>query len=72
MSDPKHPTAAAERLAFLRAEGKRLREELKAVESELDTHRVKCPTCRCRILPGDACSCCADVGWDYAFCGVEP
>ena len=24
-----------------------------------DSIKVKCPTCRCRIYPGNACCCCA-------------
>ena len=24
-----------------------------------DKLKIKCPTCRCRIYPGSACSCCA-------------
>ena len=28
---------------------------------ELDALRVKCPTCRCLLMPGAVCRCCADV-----------
>lgn len=42
-----------ERLELLQACSRRYRELLEAF-------RVKCPTCRCRILPGHECVCCAD------------
>lgn len=29
------------------------------LSAELDAHRVKCTTCRCMVLPGRACLCCA-------------
>lgn len=35
--------------------------EIMRINRELDAFRVKCPTCRCRLLPGATCECCADV-----------
>jgi hypothetical protein len=34
--------------------------ELRDIDSQIDQHKVKCPTCRCRILPETACACCAE------------
>jgi hypothetical protein len=31
-----------------------------AVRQARDTLKVQCPTCRCRVLPGEACGCCAE------------
>jgi ribosomal protein L32 len=39
---------------------KEAREHLTRLLKKLDTFKVKCPTCRCRILPGKTCACCAD------------
>ncbi len=36
--------------------------QLKDTESALDHYRVKCPTCRCRILPDEPCACCVGRG----------
>lgn len=40
-------------------------DEWRAIEREaqvaIDSFRVKCPTCRCRILPGQTCGCCASM-----------
>ena len=33
-----------------------------AAREAFDAQRVKCAGCRCHILPGDTCSCCADTG----------
>ena len=30
------------------------------ISKAIDALRVKCPTCRCRILPGQICGCCAE------------
>ena len=27
----------------------------------MDAVRVKCPTCRCRIMPDEQCACCEDA-----------
>ena len=35
------------------------RELIRTVYAGIDACRAKCPTCRCRILPGEVCSCCA-------------
>lgn len=43
--------------------------QLRAVEQELAKYRVKCPTCRCRILPGETCACCVSNAHDV---GDEP
>lgn len=34
--------------------------ELGKVNARIDAYRVKCPTCRCRILPDRTCNCCDD------------
>lgn len=47
-------------IASLQAEQKGLRRQYAEVEAKLDTYRTKCPTCRCRILPGEECRCCGD------------
>ena len=47
-------------IAALQSEKSRLLGELRTVEAKLSKHRVKCPTCRCRILPGTRCACCAE------------
>jgi hypothetical protein len=31
-----------------------------AVRHARDALKVKCPTCRCRVLPGTECGCCAE------------
>ena len=31
----------------------------------MDKLKTKCPTCRCRIIQGEACDCCADAEPDY-------
>lgn len=36
----------------------------RSVRDQIDALRVKCPTCRCRIVPGAKCMCC----WSY---GIE-
>jgi hypothetical protein len=37
-------------------------ESVLALTAKLDAFRTKCPGCRCRLLPGEACWCCeADV-----------
>ena len=36
-----------------------LLDRVRELNAELDKRRVKCPTCRCRILPGATCACCA-------------
>lgn len=33
--------------------------ELRHVNARIDEYKVKCPTCRCRILPATVCACCA-------------
>lgn len=33
---------------------------LHIVGRAVDALRVKCPTCRCRILPGTTCACCGE------------
>jgi hypothetical protein len=47
------------RIATLRQRRIALTDELADVNRQLNAQRVKCPTCRCRILPGDVCTCCA-------------
>lgn len=34
------------------------RELMRDIRGQIDALKVKCPTCRCRILPDSACSCC--------------
>jgi len=46
-------------IAELLSEKSDLLRRLREVDAKLEKHRVKCPTCRCRILPGRTCSCCA-------------
>lgn len=36
-----------------------LHQELGEVQKQLNAFRVKCSGCRCRILPGTTCGCCA-------------
>lgn len=36
-------------------------ELVRHIRSQVDALRVKCPTCRCRIMPGVECSCCAYI-----------
>ncbi len=38
--------------------------QVRALDAELDKRKVKCPTCRCRILPGQTCRCCARTSCD--------
>ena len=41
------------------------RDSVLALTAKLDAFRVKCPGCRCRLLPGETCRCCeADVEVD--------
>jgi hypothetical protein len=47
-------------IAGLLSEQEDLRRRYMANKAKLDRHRVKCPTCRCRILPGETCRCCAE------------
>lgn len=42
-------------------ERRELLDQVRSLDVELDARRVKCPTCRCRILPGSACACCAET-----------
>ena len=34
--------------------------QLLALSAKVDAYKVKCPTCRCRILPWAECRCCAE------------
>ena len=38
--------------------------QLHDVNAALDRYKVKCPTCRCRILPEETCRCCAEPACD--------
>lgn len=40
---------------------------LRTIARQRDRLRVKCPTCRCRIMPDSVCGCCAG-----AIADVEP
>jgi len=40
-----------------------LQDQIKALDDQLDTYRNKCPTCRCKLLPGQVCGCCADASF---------
>lgn len=31
-----------------------------ATDAAFTSLKVKCPTCRCRIYPGETCTCCAE------------
>jgi hypothetical protein len=53
-ADPKHE------IAHLKSRKESLILQLQDVNAALDKYRVKCPTCRCRILPETTCACCAD------------
>lgn len=55
-------------LEELLAQKAELVSELGKVNARIDEYRVKCPTCRCRILPGRTCICCAQ----YPEPDVEP
>lgn len=48
-------------IAELRAERERLHGLLRDVEAKLAKCRIKCPMCRCKILPDEACGCCTDA-----------
>lgn len=37
------------------------RELRRGVAEQVQALKVKCPTCRCRIMPDDWCMCCADT-----------
>lgn len=56
MSDPIPP-----RVVEIRARLDALYTEVNDLRTELDAYRVKCPTCRCEIIPGEGCSCCDDA-----------
>lgn len=36
-----------------------LRDRMQTIQAELDQYRTKCDGCRCRLLPGEVCQCCA-------------
>lgn len=55
---------AQREIAELLSERSRLLCHVRDVEAKLEKHRQKCPTCRCRILPGTACACCAEPACD--------
>lgn len=50
----------AECIAALQDVAKRQSDALKETHGRLARFKKKCPTCRCRILPGVECMCCAD------------
>jgi hypothetical protein len=54
------PEETNREIAHLKSLKDSLSMQMRDVQSALDRFRVKCPTCRCRILPGDVCFCCAD------------
>ena len=33
---------------------------MRDLQVNIDMLRIKCPTCRCKILPNQTCSCCAE------------
>lgn len=37
------------------------------LRAELNTLRVKCPGCRCRLLPGEDCMCCVSTSINNAI-----
>lgn len=57
MSVPERPapTTMAEILARMST----IRAEHRDLNMRLDAFRVPCPTCRCKLLPGEVCQCCA-------------
>lgn len=57
MSVPTRPVmnTMAEILARMSA----IRAEHRDLNTKLDAFRVPCPTCRCKLLPGEVCQCCA-------------
>lgn len=38
-----------------------LYDERRPIKDKLNTYKKKCPTCRCKILPGKTCECCAGI-----------
>jgi hypothetical protein len=47
-------------VAALEERRKAIYAELGEVNAKLSAYKVKCPTCRCRILPWEVCRCCAE------------
>jgi hypothetical protein len=50
--------------AQILTERSELMRHVRALDVELDKRRVKCPTCRCRILPGATCVCCEEPAYE--------
>ena len=48
----------AETMEVILAQMKALRDEHARLEEKLNAFRVQCPTCQCRLLPGEQCVCC--------------
>lgn len=42
------------------------------ITAEVNKQKHKCPTCRCQILPGEVCPCCADCDTDTSLGEGEP
>lgn len=38
-----------------------LLQKVTEVTAKIDAFKVKCPTCRCMILPGRPCPCCSEA-----------
>lgn len=55
---------AAEKVQALKDEIAAHRANLLSAQLRLVEFYVKCPTCRCRILPGETCECCANSARD--------
>jgi hypothetical protein len=47
-------------IEYLKAALSHAHKDVARIQGHLNTFRVKCPTCRCRILPGEVCRCCAE------------
>jgi hypothetical protein len=47
-------------VAVLEQQRQELCRQLGEVNAKVNAYRVKCQTCRCRILPWDVCRCCAE------------
>lgn len=54
------PEETKREIAYLLSLKEGISLQLRDVNSALDRYRVKCHTCRCRILPETTCACCAE------------
>lgn len=55
---PPDPTASDDEIARLRDALEYHRARCREIQEKLNTYRVKCIGCRCRVLPGETCACC--------------